>query len=110
MPPEVKQVSMEQKKVLQADLAKRLEKPGAKPHDVFSVDMKQAKGKIDQLTNRVNALPKTPALAPIRTRLTSIDSQFRSAGQLLNSVKGTDSPQDLMKIQMQMYQLTENLE
>ena len=39
-----------------------------------------------------------------------MDSQFQSAGQMVNSLRGTESPGDLMKIQMQMYQLTENLE
>jgi hypothetical protein len=62
------------------------------------------------LTTRVNSLPKTSAFDPIRSRLTSIDQQYKSAGQLVNSLKNADNPRDLMKIQMQMYQLTENLE
>ncbi len=111
IPPEVKQISPEQKKVLQADLSKRIERSkGTSPHEVFGVDMKHAKERVDHLTHRVNALPKTSAFDPIRTRLTSIDSQFKSTGQLLNSLKNTENPQDLMKIQMQMYQLSENLE
>jgi hypothetical protein len=111
IPPEVKQISPEQKKVLQADLSKRLEgTKGTSPHEVFGVDMKRAKDKVANLTTRVNSLPKTSAFDPIRSRLTSIDSQFKSTGQLLDSLKSTENPRDLMKIQMQMYQLTENLE
>lgn len=111
IPPEVKQVPPDQKKVLQADLSRRLEKTkGTSPHEVFGVDMKRAKEKVDHLTTRVNSLPKTSAFDPIRSRLTSIDQQYQSAGQLVNSLKNADNPRDLMKIQMQMYQLTENLE
>ncbi len=110
IPPEVKQIPPDQKKVLQADLSRRLEKTRGLPKDVFVVDMKRAKDKVDNLTTRVNSLPKTSAFDPIRTRLASIDSQYKSAGQLVNSLKNTENPRDLMKIQMQMYQLTENLE
>ena len=111
IPPEVKQVSLQQKKVLEADLTKRLGQPGAtSPQKAFAVDMKRAKVQVDQLTSRVNALPKTPAFEPLRQRLTSIDSQFHSTGQLVHSLKGTESTGDLMKVQVQMYQLTENLE
>jgi hypothetical protein len=111
IPPEVKQVSLEQKKILEADLSKRLQqtKP-ASAHELFSVDMKRAKEGVEQLTNRVNALPKTPAFDPLRKRLASIDSQYQSAGRLVNSVQGTESPAELMKVQMKVYQLTENLE
>jgi len=111
IPPEVKQVSLEQKKVLQADLSKRLDQTGpASVHELFTVNMTRAKEGVENLTKRVNALPKTPAFEPIRNRLASIDAQYQSAGQLVNSVQGTESPGDLMKVQMQMYQLTENLE
>jgi hypothetical protein len=111
IPSEVKQISLQQKKVLEADLTKRLGQPGAtSPQKIFAVDMKRAKVQVDQLTNRVNALPKTPAFEPLRQRLTSIDSQFQSAGQLLHSLKGTENAGELMKVQVQMYQLTENLE
>ncbi len=111
LPPEVKEVSLQQKKVLEADLNKRLSHPGTKStQNIFAVDMKRAKLQVDQLSTRVNALPKTPAFDPLRQRLTSIDSQFQTAGRLVHSLKGTENPAELMKVQMQMYQLTENLE
>jgi hypothetical protein len=111
LPPEVKQISMQQKKVLETDLTKRLSQHGpASVQKTFAVDMKRAKLQVDQLTTRVNALPKTPAFEPLRQRLTSIDSQFQSAGNLVHSLKGTETPGELMKVQVQMYQLTENLE
>jgi len=111
IPPEVKQVSPEQKKLLQDDLSKRLENKGnTSAHEVFAVDLKHAKAGLEHLTSRVNALPQTPAFEPFRQRLASIDAQYQATGQLLNTVKGTQNPGELMKIQMQMYQMTENLE
>lgn len=111
IPPEVKQVSMEQKKVLEADLSNRLKQTGPAPaHQVFAPDIKRATDGIEHLHKRVNALPKTPAFEPFRKRLASIDAQFQQAGQLVNSVKGNASPGDLLKIQVQMYQLAENME
>lgn len=111
MPPEVKQVSFEQQKVLEANLTKRLSQSDAtSPQKIFGVDMKRAKIQADRLSTRVNALPKTPAFEPFRQRLTSIDSQLQDADKLVHSLKGTESPAELMKVQVQMYQLNENLE
>ena len=111
IPPEVKQVSPDQQKALQADLSQRVERMGTtSPTDLFTANMTRAKEGVEHLTNRVHALPKTPAFEPFRQRLASIDAQYQQAGQLVSSLDGKQSPGDLMKIQLQMYQLTENLE
>lgn len=111
MPPEVKQVSPEQTKVLQAQLDHRVQRAkSTSAPELYGADLKQAKARLDTLTSRVNALPKTPALDPLRQRLTSVDNQFQSAGKLIDSLNGPQSPTDLMKVQLQMYQMTENLE
>jgi hypothetical protein len=111
IPPEVKQVSADQQKVLQAELAQRVEKMGTTtPSELFATNITQAKEGVERLTSRVNALPKTAAFEPIRQRLASVDAQYRQAGDLLSSLDGTQSQGDLVKIQLQMYQLTENLE
>lgn len=109
IPPEVKQVSLPQQKAMQADLSSRLAR-GSTPNQVFGVNMKRAKEGVDRLTKRVNALPKTPAFQPFRDRLASIDAQFQAAGKLVSSIKGGESPHQLLQVQMSMYQLTENLE
>src|SRR5215472_8830230 len=100
MPPEVRQVSTEQRKMLQAELSNRLKTTS--PQQIFGTQMKQATNSLQQLTTRVNALPKTPAFDPLRKRLASIDTQYQSAGRLVNSVSGNSNPAELMKIQMQM--------
>ena len=111
MPPEVKQISPEQTKVLQSQLNQRVQQAkSTSAPELYGADLKHAKTRLDTLTSRVNALPKTPAFDPLRQRLTSVDNQFQAAGKLVNSLSGQQSPADLMKVQMQMYQMTENLE
>jgi hypothetical protein len=110
MPPEITKVSPEQRKLLQTDLTKRLRTSSAhSPQALFKPEMKRAKDGLQQLTHRVNALPKTSAFDPIRQRLTNLDSQYQSASHMINSTSNA-SPDELLKIQMQMYQMTENLE
>src|SRR5215469_2541819 len=111
IPPAVEQVSPQQKQALEAQLSARLQQgKNMSAQQLFGVDMKRAKQRVDHLTKQVNALPKTSAFEPFRDRLTTIDTQYRSAGRLVNAVKNSSSPADLMKVQLQMYQLTENLE
>ncbi|HKS72889.1 MAG TPA: hypothetical protein VJQ82_06795 [Terriglobales bacterium] len=111
LPPEVKSVSPDQKARLALDLAKQLQNSNTLPvHELFAPKLQQAKLGVQNLAKRVNALPKTQAFDPLRQRLASIDSQYQAAGKLVNSLQGAKNPGDLMKIQMQMYQLTENLE
>ena len=87
IPPEVNQVSLPQQKALQADLSGHVAR-GSKQSQILEANMKRAKDGIDRLTNRVNALPKTPAFQPFRDRLTSIDAQFQAAGKLVNLNQG----------------------
>jgi hypothetical protein len=109
LPPEVKQVSLPQQNALKAEMKGQLAK-GADPRQVLSVHLQRTKQKADLLATRVQSLPKTPALQPLRDRLFSIDTQFQNAGKLVNSIKGGESPQQLLKVQMSMYQLSENVE
>ena len=111
LPPEVTQVSMQQKKVLESQLRKRLAhaKPGDAPQ-MFKVDMQKARTGLNNLTQRVNALPKVPAFDALRNRLVKIESGFNETGKLVNGLGKADSPRDLLKVQMQMYQLTQNME
>jgi hypothetical protein len=111
MPKEAGPASVEQQKALKAELTSRLEKGGNEAATrMFTSRVQEAQRNITHLNKRVDALPKTPAFDPLRQRLARVDDQFRTAGQMVNSLRGTESPGDLMKIQVQMYQLTENLE
>jgi hypothetical protein len=111
LPPEVKQVSPEQENALRVELTKQTELNGeGSAQQLFAARMLHATQRIEQLTTRVNSLPKTAGFESFRERLASIDSQYQSAGKLVNSIGQSTNPADLMKVQMQMYQLTENLE
>jgi hypothetical protein len=111
LPPEVKQISPEQTRALQANLNQRVQQTkSTSAPELFGKDISQAKSRIDHLRTRVEALPKTSAFDPLRQRLTSIDNQYQNAGKLIHTLTGQQTPAELMQVQMQMYQMSENLE
>jgi len=111
MPKEAGPASVEQQKVLRTELTNHLEKGGNEAaSQMFTSRIQAANNTLSQLSKRVNGLPKTSAFDPLRQRLAKVDSQFQSAGDMVKALRGTESPGDLMKVQMQMYQLPENLE
>jgi type III secretion system YscI/HrpB-like protein len=111
LPPAVTQVSDQQKKVLASELQKRLSEGGAQsPKDLMKVEMKNAQEGIDKLNRAVSAMPSSSAFDPLRQRLKDIEGQFQASGNLLNELGKSNSPQDLLKMQMQIYQVTQNVE
>jgi hypothetical protein len=104
------QISSQQQTLLESALRKRL--TGTQPTSAsqfFGVDRKNTQLKIQSLTQAVNKLPNDSALDPIRDRLTSIATQFEQTGQLIGNMKDTD-PKSLLNVQMQMYQMSQNVE
>ena len=111
LPPEVTQISAEQKKILESDLRKRLENSCSRnPKELFKVDMKKAQSGLESLRRQVSAVPNSPGFDSIRLRLANIESQYRQSGKLLSSLGGMDSPRDFLKLQMEMYKMTQNVE
>jgi hypothetical protein len=109
LPPEVTQISSEQKKLLESNLRKRLDRGNAQ--DVFKVDLRKARTKLDGLTQQVSSAPKSPALDAVRNRLNSVEAQYQESEKLLNGLNGSNtSPRDMLAIQMQMYKMTQNIE
>lgn len=109
--PPTAQVSPAQKKLLESDLRKRLERTrSTTPTEFFKVEMKNNKTGVERLRQAVGAMPKIKALEPIRQRLSAIETQFEQSGKLLKGLGTLDSPQGLLKVQVQMYQLTQNIE
>ena len=109
--PIVTRVSAEQKRVLEADLRRKLQ--GTRPSDpkqIFRPEFENARVSLQDLNQRVSALPKTPAFEPVRNRLASVEAHFKSTDKLLSNLGNLDNPRELMKIQIQMYQLTQNME
>src|SRR5262249_46055754 len=78
--PEVTQVSVEQKRMLESVLRKRLEQGNAQ--DVLKVDLRKGRDKLDSVAQKVNAAPKTPAMDAIRNRLTKVEAQYQKTEKL----------------------------
>ncbi|MBI1790235.1 MAG: hypothetical protein HYR60_22105 [Acidobacteria bacterium] len=113
LPPEITKVNATEQRKLEGDLRKRLaaNRTGS-PQDMFRVDMKNTRTSLDNLRGRVAQLPKSSAMEPVRARLAKIESQFDNSGKFLNSLpnKSLDNPKELLQVQVQMYQMTQNIE
>jgi hypothetical protein len=79
------------------------------PASAFADDLKTARGSLDQLNKRVSALPNHESLQPLRKQLVDLETQFAKAGQAVNGMTGTSTPQQLLKLQSDMFQLNEHL-
>jgi hypothetical protein len=110
LPPELNQVSMEQKRVLESEMRKMLQSQG--PEQIqksMQAEFNRVTSNVQNLNQRVSALPKTPEFDPLRHRLQSIENRFNQSSKLLQGVDGTD-PRAMLQVQMQMFQLTQNVE
>jgi hypothetical protein len=111
LPPEIERISPEQTRMLQSDLRRRLARPdAASADDLFRKDIGANRASLDDLTRRVNALPQNEANQPFRDRLVRLENQWADSQTQVASIGGLGSPGDLLKLQIQMYQLTSNLE
>jgi hypothetical protein len=108
--PPVTEVSAQQRKTLENDLRKRLKQSDVRTvEDVFKVQMKSAQGGIEELKRTVAAMPKIGALDPLKQRLKDIESQFNASGNALSGLNLND-PGSLLQMQIQIYQVTQNVE
>jgi hypothetical protein len=110
LPPEVKQVPPQEKVTMQNQLTDKVNQTSKKPGEVLKVDLSNCKVKLDHLQQKVSALPKAQAYDPIRNRLAGIEQQYGSATQMLDKMGASNNPQDYIKLQMQMYLMTENVQ
>ena len=78
--------------------------------EVFKVDLRELRGRLDVVTRQVAAVPKTPASDAVQNRLLRIESQFQRANKVIQGLGSATSPQEMLQVQMQMYQMTQNVE
>jgi hypothetical protein len=109
LPPPAAANAAEQKRVLESQLRQRMQQART-PADMFRTDLNGARRTLDGLHARVDALPKTPAFEPLRARLQGIETQFNATGKLLDGLSHTNDPRELLKVQMQVFEITQNLE
>jgi hypothetical protein len=109
LPPEVQEVPAAAQDQIKSDLRKKLQ-TAKTPDDVFGDQMGTARKQLDQVADRVQAAPKTPETQGLRDRLTSVEGQYNHSEQLLSQLDSLNSPRDLLKVQMEMYKMQQNLE
>jgi hypothetical protein len=64
---------------------------------------------MDKLADAVGRLPPESAFSPLRDRLKVLEQQFQKSGDLIQGVTDMD-PKSLLNVQMQLYQLSGNIE
>ena len=65
--------------------------------------------KLDQAVQRASALPQTSAVDAVRLRLADLDSQHQRLELALDGISRSASPDQLLKLQRDMYQVSENI-
>ena len=111
LPPEIERISPEQTRMLQSDLRRRLDRTSAtSAADLFHGDIGKNRASLDDMSRRVNAMPQSEATQPFRDRLVRLEGQWAESQKNVASIGGLGSPGDLLKVQIQMYQLSSNLE
>lgn len=99
-----------QEELLESQLRQELDAHSSrKPTEVFADDLRATRSSLNQLKDRVSGLAPSPALEQIRTRLVDLDTQFQKAGAAIEGMSGPASPQQLLKLQTDIYQMSENL-
>jgi hypothetical protein len=99
-----------QQGMLESQLRQKLDAHASrKPTEVFGDDLKVTRGSLNHLKDRVSGLTPSPALDQIRTRLSDLDTEFQKAGAAIEGMSGTASPKQLLKLQTDMYRISENL-
>jgi type III secretion system YscI/HrpB-like protein len=98
-------------KPLEADLKRQLEQVRQRDlSEIFKADLQESKKKVDAIRKELTAQSPSEALGPVKERLLEIENQFLESGRLLSGLGKLDSPQDYLKMQVEMYRLTQNVE
>lgn len=109
----IKQTSaqVQEAKSLEANLKRQLDQVRQRDlNEIFKADLQESKKKVDAIRKELAAKPPSEALGPVKDRLLQIENQFLESGKLLRGLGKLDSPQDYLKMQVEMYRLTQNVE
>lgn len=111
LPPMLEQVPATDRQQLVSDVRQRMESsPAAAPREVYGPEMAQQSERLEGVRKRVSNLPKSDFSVSVTARLDQIDSQFRSAGSMLEKITSMNDPRSLLQLQMQLYQVSQNVE
>jgi hypothetical protein len=104
-----KQVSGQQATNLETALRQRLGQTTAtNPAQFFGTDMRTARANLNRLNAAAAKLPENNTSGSIRQSLSAIESMYQQSARLIGGSKGMDL-QSLLKIQAELYQMSENI-
>ncbi len=111
LPPPVDSVSDAKRKELVSEVRRASEAhPAESPQRVWGAELQDAGTHLDRLKGRVERLPKSDLTAELKQRLESIDGQYQSTNKMMDQLQNMSDPRSLLKLQVEMYQITQNLE
>jgi type III secretion system YscI/HrpB-like protein len=109
LPAKVTTVDAQQKLRLENDLRQKLA-AGANPAELATGTLQRLQTSVTNLSQKVNALPKSDPFAPLRNRLQSVEADFNRSSQLLQNPGDLNNPKQLLAMQMEMYKVSQNVE
>jgi hypothetical protein len=109
MPPAAPQPTAEIKKAQTAELHNKL-KGATTPDQVFGPDMSKLEGELGKLRKGVEKIPKSSEFQPLWNRMEGLEQQFASADKKAKSLGSLDNPRQMLQLQLEVYQLTQNFE
>ena len=104
-------ISPQEKMRVEAEFKKRLDEARLRDLDeIFKTDLQKSKEQADKIRRDLSSQPPSPAIDSVKTRLVQVENQFLESGQLLGKLGKIESPEDYLKMQLQMYKMTQNVE
>jgi hypothetical protein len=92
------------------DAAARLDATKPPSRDIFTPHVEKNKVQLDHLKQRVDKLPKSDALDPLKKRLSALEQQQSSITSGLGKFDADTPPAEFLNMQMQVYQISEQIE
>jgi len=109
LPAKVTTIEAQQKLSLENNLRKKLA-TGLNPAEIAKGSVDQLTGSVADLNRKIEALPRSASLEPLRSRLQSIEDDFNRSSKLLKNPGDLNDPKQLLAMQMEMYKVSQNVE
>ena len=104
-------ISPQERKRVEADFKKRLDEVGLRDlNEIFKTDLVKSKEKVDAVRKQLSSQPASAALDSVRARLIQVENQYLDSSRLIQGLGKVESPEDYLKVQLQMYKLSQNVE
>ena len=108
--PQATRISPQEKMRVEAEFKKRLEDRLRDLDEIFETDLRKSKEKADAIRRDLSSQPPSPAIDSVKSRLLQVENQFLESGRLLQGLGKIDSPEDYLRMQLQMYKMNQSVE